>query len=69
LTTSLNLEVDHLDVKTTLFHGGLEEEIYMEHYEGFTVKGKKKLVCSLRNDLMDSNKLQDNGIEIFFLHV
>jgi hypothetical protein len=30
-----------MDVKTTLLHGDLEEEIYMKQPEGFVVKGKK----------------------------
>ena len=29
LTTSLNLEVDQIDVKTTFLHSNLEKEIYM----------------------------------------
>eukprot|EP00253_Pinus_taeda_P001895 PITA_01895 len=33
-----------MDVKTTFFHGDLEEEIYMKQPEGFAVKGKKELV-------------------------
>eukprot|EP00253_Pinus_taeda_P015413 PITA_15413 len=34
-------EVEWMDVKTTLFHGDLEEEIYMKQPEGFVMKGKK----------------------------
>eukprot|EP00253_Pinus_taeda_P036535 PITA_36535 len=32
-----------MNVKTTFFHGDLEEEIYMKQLEGFAVKGKKEL--------------------------
>jgi hypothetical protein len=40
-----------MDVKTTFLHGDLEEEIYMKHPEGFGVKGKKELVCKMKNSL------------------
>ena len=47
LATSLNLEIEQLDVKTTLLHSDLEEEIYIEQPEGINVKGKEELVCKL----------------------
>ena len=50
LTSSLNLEVQQLNVKTTFFHGDLEEEIYMLQSEGFKVKGKEHMVCRLNVD-------------------
>jgi hypothetical protein len=34
LAVSLNIEVEKIDVKTTLLHGELEEEIYMEQADG-----------------------------------
>jgi hypothetical protein len=40
-----------MDVKTTFLHGDLEEEIYINHPEGFAVKGKKELVCKLKKSL------------------
>ncbi|CAL2259645.1 unnamed protein product [Prunus armeniaca] len=51
LATSLNLEIEQLDVKTAFLHGDLEEEIYMEQPEGFKVKGKEDLVCRLKKSL------------------
>ena len=33
-----------MDVKTTLLHEDLKEEIYMKQLEGFAVKGKKEMV-------------------------
>jgi hypothetical protein len=58
LTTNLNLEVEQLDVKTNFLHGDLDEEIYMEKYEGFKVKKKalslqaKKSLYGLKQTLM-----------------
>ena len=40
-----------MDVKTKFLHEDLEEEIYMKKPEDFSVKGKKELVCSLKNSL------------------
>ena len=51
LATSMNLEIEQLDVKTVFFHGDLEEEIYMERPKGFTIKGKEALVCRLKKSL------------------
>jgi hypothetical protein len=40
-----------MDAKTTFLHGDLEEEIYTKQREGFAMKGKKELVCSLKRSL------------------
>ena len=44
LVATFELEVEQMDVKTTFFHGDLEEEIYMKNPKGFIVKGEKELV-------------------------
>ena len=41
-------EIDSMDVKTTFLNGNLEEEIYMDQPEGWTVKGKEDHVCLLK---------------------
>ena len=42
-----DLELMQLDVKTTVLHGDLEEEIYMEWPEGFMVSSQEHLVSRL----------------------
>jgi len=56
LAETFNLEIEHMDVKTTFLHGGLEEEIYMKQPKGFVVKGKTELVCKLKRSLYGLNK-------------
>jgi ATP-binding cassette subfamily B (MDR/TAP) protein 1 len=51
IATTMYLEIEQLDVKTTLLHGDLEEEIYMEQPEGFIVEGKEHQVCRLKTSL------------------
>ena len=51
LVASMNLEIEQLDMKMTLLHGDLEEEIYIEQTKEFEVKGKENLVCRLKKSL------------------
>ncbi|KAK8936121.1 hypothetical protein KSP39_PZI013254 [Platanthera zijinensis] len=51
LAARLDLEVEQMDVKTAFLHGDLEEELYMEQPEGFSVRGKEGLVCRLQKSL------------------
>ena len=44
LATSLDPEVEQMDVKTAFLHGDLDKEIYMEQPVGFEQKGKEHLV-------------------------
>jgi hypothetical protein len=48
LAATFDLEIEHMDVKTTFLHGDLEEEIDMKQPKGFAVKGKQELVCKLK---------------------
>ena len=51
LATSMDSEIEQLDIKTTFLHGDLEEDIYMLQPEGFHVKGKETILCRLRKSL------------------
>ncbi|KAG8498213.1 hypothetical protein CXB51_006868 [Gossypium anomalum] len=46
-----DLELEQLDVKTVFLHGELEEDIYMQQPEGFTVLEKEDYVCLLKKSL------------------
>ena len=39
--------VHHMDVKTSFLNGVIEEEVYIEHPEGFDVENKETHVCKL----------------------
>ncbi|KAH9647600.1 Endoglucanase 8 [Citrus sinensis] len=47
----LDLELEQMDVKTTFFHGNLEEQILMAQYKGFECKGNEYYVCLLHKSL------------------
>ena len=42
-----------MDVNITFLFGDLEEENYMKQLEGFVVKGKKELICMLKNSFYE----------------
>ncbi len=41
-----------MDVKTTFLNGELEEEIYMEHFQGFVQQGGENLIVSFISPCM-----------------
>ena len=47
LVASLDLDMIQLDIKTAFLYSRLEEEIYMDQPEGFTVPGRETDVCRL----------------------
>ena len=48
IIAKLDLELHHMDVKTTFLNGDLSEEIYMKQPEGFVVDGQEHKVCWLK---------------------
>jgi hypothetical protein len=51
LAASYGLLVHQMNVKTTFLNKELDEEIYMEHPDGFVVKGQESKVCKLLKSL------------------
>ena len=50
-TTSINLELEQLNVKTVFLHGNLDEEIFIEQPKGFKVKNNEGMVYKLKKIL------------------
>jgi hypothetical protein len=46
-----NFKVYQMDVKSTFLNGDLEEEVYMEQLEGFSLKNNPNYVCKLKKAL------------------
>lgn len=46
-----DMHLEQLDVKKTFLHGELEEVIYMQPLEGFTVEANRNEVCLLKKSL------------------
>ena len=49
--THYDLESYQMDVKTIFLNGYLEEEVYMDQPEGFSVDGKDQMVCKLKKSI------------------
>lgn len=47
LAVNLDMDVDHMDVKTAFLNGDLKETVFMEQPEGYGVKGKENYVFKL----------------------
>ena len=47
IVASHDYKLEQLDAKIAFFHGKLEEDIYVQHLEGFTVPSKEDCVCLL----------------------
>lgn len=47
LAVNLDMQVDHMDVKTAFLNGDLTETVFMEQPEGYKVKGKENHVFKL----------------------
>ena len=51
LVAHYDLELHQMDVKTAFLNGDLDEDVYMDQLEGFSVKGKEQLVCKLKKSI------------------
>jgi hypothetical protein len=51
IVAHLDLELFHMDVKTTFLNGELDEEIYMDQPIVFVAKGKERKVCKLKRSI------------------
>lgn len=69
LTTSYDLEVKKMDVKTTFLHSELKEEIFMKQLEGFVVEGREEMVCQLNRSLYGLKQSIRQWYQWFDTHV
>ena len=51
LVAQYDLELHQMDVKTTFLNEDIEEEIYMDQPEGFSMEGKDHKVCKLKKSI------------------
>jgi Reverse transcriptase (RNA-dependent DNA polymerase) len=51
LVAHYDLELHQMDVKTTFLNSELEEEVYMDQPEGFSIGGKEHMFCKLKRSL------------------
>jgi hypothetical protein len=51
LSVNMNVQIDHLDVKTAFLNGDLNEQVYMHQPQGFVVNGQEHKVCLLKKAL------------------
>ena len=51
LVAQYDLELHQMNVKTTFLNGDIEEEIYMDQPESFSMEGKDHMVCKLKKSI------------------
>jgi hypothetical protein len=51
-----NIKVYQMDVKSTFLNGDLEEEVYMEQPEGFSLTDNPNYVCKMKKALYGLKK-------------
>ena len=65
LVVHFDLELHHMDVKTTFLNGGINETTYMVKPENFMSGDPKNMVFKLKKSIIDLNKHLNNGISSF----
>jgi hypothetical protein len=53
LVAHYDLELQQMDVRTTLLNGDLEENVYMAQPKGFIVKEKENMGCHLKKSIYE----------------
>jgi hypothetical protein len=56
LTTSMSWKLHQMDVNTTFPNDEMDEEVYIEHQEGFMIHNEKSHVCRLKKALYGLKK-------------
>lgn len=56
LSTQMSWNIHKMDVKTTLLNGMIEEEVYIEHPEGFETLNHELHMCQLKRVLYGLNQ-------------
>ena len=51
LSIHTNFKVYQMDVKYSFLNGNIEEEVYIEHPEGFLLLENRVYVCKLKKEL------------------
>ena len=51
LVAQYDLELQQMDVKTTFLNGDLEEEVYMDQPDGFSIEGNNHMLCKLKKSI------------------
>lgn len=62
--TIKKLKMYQIDVKVTFLNADFDNDVYIEHPEGFMIKGKENKVCKLVRSLYDLKQTLNNGMKI-----
>jgi hypothetical protein len=64
LATSMGWRLHHMDVKKTFLNEEIEEEVYIEHSNGFIIHEKESHVCRLKKSLYGLKQAPQHGMRI-----